>query len=308
MNPTDANNTAGGTTPSAARWRVIASDIKISHSIFALPFALLATFLAAAASGARTPSWMQLLLIVLCMGFARTFAMLANRYLDREIDAGNPRTARRALPSGRLKPRDVLAAMVFCALGLAAAAGGFGAMDGNWLPLILSPLVLAWLAAYGLMKRFTLLCHFFLGAALAISPLSAAVAIYPAYLWQPTLWCLAGFVLLWVAGFDVIYALQDLQYDRRDGLHSIPAKLGRDGALVTAKILHVIALLLLVQTDRGSPLLNRPFEVGIAIVAALLIVEHTCASRNKFSMAFFTVNGVISVLLGALGIYDVLTS
>ena len=281
---------------------LIARDIKVSHSVFALPFALLATFLAAPGF----PGWDRLALIVVCMVFARTFAMLANRYVDREIDKANPRTAGRALPAGRLRPRDVLAAMAACAAGLVGGAAMFGVLHGNWWPLILSPLVLAWLATYGLMKRFTFLCHFFLGTALAISPPAAALAIRPEYLATPTLWWLAGFVMLWVGGFDVIYALQDEVIDRRDGLCSIPARLGRVNALLIAKTVHLAALAALILAQRSSDQLGTLFRIGIGIVALLLIVEHHAASRDRFNMAFFTLNGVISLILGGLGIADVL--
>jgi 4-hydroxybenzoate polyprenyltransferase len=240
------------------------------------------------------------------MVFARTFAMLANRYLDREIDRHNPRTAGRALPSGRLRPAQVLAVMAGCAAGLVAGAAGFGILDGNWWPLIFSPIVLAWLAAYGLMKRFTLLCHFFLGVALALSPLAAALAIDPAYLKYPTAWFLAGFVALWVGGFDVIYAMQDIEHDQRDGLHSIPAKLGPTAALFIAKLAHLAALGLLVMVYRSEPLLDRIFFAGISVVGLALILEHIAAGRGRFSMAFFTLNGLISLTLGALGIADIL--
>jgi 4-hydroxybenzoate polyprenyltransferase len=286
----------------SSKLAVLAGDIKISHSIFALPFALLATFLAAGGF----PGWDRLALIVICMVFARTFAMLANRYVDRRIDARNPRTAGRALPSGRLRPGDVLAAMGLCAVGLIAGAAMFGVLYGNWWPAALSPAVLAWLGAYGLMKRWTLLCHFFLGAALAISPLAAGLAIEPAALREPMLWWLAGFVMLWVGGFDIIYALQDVDVDRRDGLHSIPAKLGRGGALLVAKAVHLMALALLIQTYHAAPLLGGAFRAGIVIVAILLVIEHIAATRGQFHMAFFTLNGVISFLLGGLGIADVL--
>lgn len=280
----------------------MAGDIKLLHSVFALPFALLATFLAADAF----PGWPRLGLIVGCMFFARTFAMLANRYVDRAIDARNPRTAGRAIPAGRLRPGEVLVAMGVCAIGLCTGAGVFGVAYGNWWPLYFSPLVVAWLAAYGLMKRFTLLCHFFLGTALAISPLAAGVAINPNFLGQPTLWWLAGFVLLWVAGFDVIYALQDVEADRREGLHSIPARLGTAKALLVAKTAHVLALFLLVSAGMSSPALGGGFKVGVVVVGLLLIVEHQAAARGKFAMSFFTINGVISVLLGGLGIADIL--
>ena len=281
---------------------LIARDIKLSHSIFAMPFALLATFLAARGF----PGWGKLGLIIVCMFFARTFAMLANRYLDRELDARNPRTSGRALPSGGLRSRDVVLGLVATALGLLLGAASFGWFYANWWPLIFAPLVLAWLGAYGLMKRWTLLCHFFLGAALAISPLAAALAINPAYLQEPTLWWLAVFVLAWVGGFDVIYAMQDIEHDRRDGLHSVPAKLGPAGALIVAKLAHLLALAALMMTERATPQLDQLFFIGIAIVAVLLIIEHRAATAGRFSMAFFTLNGVISCVLGGLGIADVL--
>lgn len=280
----------------------IARDIKLSHTVFAMPFALLATF--AAARG--MPAWPLLGLILVCMVFARTFAMLANRYFDREIDRNNPRTAGRALPSGRLQPGQVLTVMGLCAAGLIAGAAGFGLLDGNWWPVIFSPLVLAWLAAYGLMKRFTLLCHFFLGIALALSPLAAALAIDPSYLQHAPAWYLAGFVALWVGGFDVIYAMQDIEHDQRDGLHSIPARLGPAGALLIAKLAHLGALGLLVMVYRAEPLLGRVFFAGVCIVGLALIVEHIAAARGRFTMAFFTLNGLISLILGALGIADIL--
>lgn len=279
-------------------------DIKLSHSIFAMPFALLAMFLAARGFA----GWGKLGLIVVCMFFARTFAMLANRYLDRNIDAGNARTAGRALPAGRLAAADVRLMMLATGAGLAGGAAMFGVLYENWWPLMLSPAVLAWLAAYGLMKRFTSLCHFFLGAALAISPVAAGLAIDQQSLQYPTLWWLAGFVLFWVGGFDIIYALQDVEVDRRDGLHSIPARVGREGSLIIAKLAHLAALSCLIMVQRsGVELgLGRIFFGGVVVVGVVLILEHQAAGRGRFSMAFFTANGVISCVLGAVGILDVL--
>ncbi|MBI1371867.1 MAG: 4-hydroxybenzoate octaprenyltransferase [Phycisphaera sp.] len=299
---TPDTDTPRATPALTARLAAMAGDIKVSHSVFAMPFALLATFLAASGF----PGWAKLGLIVVCMVFARTFAMLANRYLDRDIDKHNPRTAGRALPSGRVRPRDMMIGMIVCGAGLVGGAAAFGYW-GNWWPAMLSPAVLAWLAAYGLMKRFTALCHFFLGAALAISPLAAGLAIEPTSVTSgPVLWCLAGFVLLWVAGFDIIYAMQDIDVDQRDGLHSVPSKLGTTGALVAAKFAHVGALVALIGAYRMSSQLGTLFSIGIAIVGVLLMIEHVAARRGKFSMAFFTVNGVISLILGGLGIADVL--
>jgi 4-hydroxybenzoate polyprenyltransferase len=282
----------------------MARDIKVSHSIFALPFALLAVFLARAPD---RPSVGQLLLILACMFFARSFAMLSNRYFDRRIDAANPRTAGRALPAGLLRSRDVLVGMAVCAAALAGGAAGFGFMDDNWWPLIFSPLVLAWIGGYGLAKRFTWMCHFILGTALAISPVAAVLAVRPAFLAEPTIWLLAAFVLLWVGGFDVIYALQDLEVDRRQGLRSIPAALGRPGALLLAKLAHLAGFVLLLMAHRSTPLLGQWFFAGCVAVGALLAIEHRAASAGRFHMAFFTLNGVISLVLGAAGIIDLLT-
>ena len=290
---------------------VLGRDIKLAHSVFALPFALLGAFLAAGG----VPRVGALALIVACMFFARSFAMLSNRYLDREIDAENPRTAGRALPRGAISPTTVRLAMLFCALATAIGAAGFGAAYGNWWPLIVSPIVLAWLGGYGLAKRYTAAAHFILGGALALSPIAAALAIAPAYLAEPTAWLLAGFVLLWVAGFDMIYALQDIEVDRAQGLRSIPARLGERGALLAAKGCHLTALGLLVAVYRTTPMLRATgvlpgertslFLAAVVIVGLLLMAEHRAAGRGQFTMAFFTVNGVIGLLVGAMGIADV---
>ncbi len=290
-------------TPLSDKLIAMGRDIKLSHSIFALPFALLATFIAAGG----VPHWGQLALIVVCMFFARTFAMLANRYVDRRIDADNPRTAGRALPAGRGTSGSVITAMAATAVALALGAAAFGWAYGNWWPVIFSPLVIVWLFSYGLTKRYTALCHFFLGAALAMSPLAAGLAIEPGVLSQPVLWLLAGFVMLWVGGFDIIYALQDVDFDREAGLHSIPAKLGRRGALWVSKAAHLVGLALLVVIYRTDAQLHGfYFLLGILIVAVLLVGEHRAADRDRFSMAFFTLNGFIAVLLGVLGIAQVL--
>lgn len=283
------------------RLAAIASDIKIAHSVFALPFALLATFLAA--NGWPGPG--PVALIVVCMIAARTYAMLANRYFDREIDARNPRTAGRAIPAGRLGARDVVLGMIVTGGAMAIGAAMFGVLYDNWWPTYFTPLVLIWLGAYGLMKRWTLLCHFFLGAALGISPLAAALAINPSYLAESVLWWLAGFVMLWVGGFDIVYALQDMDVDRKEGLHSVPAKFGKTGSLIVARIVHLLALVALVMTYRTSPALDTIFFIGLCIVGLVLVVEHRAAARDRFTMAFFTANGVIAIVLGALGVADV---
>ncbi len=301
------------------RAAAMGADIKLAHSVFALPFALLAAFMAAAGDGevvARLPGWDELALVVGCMMFARTYAMLANRYVDRKIDAANPRTADRALPAGRVTAGQVLGAMAVCVVGLEACAAGFGVLRGNWWPLALSPIAVVGLGGYGLTKRYSAASHFALGAALGLSPIGAALAIEPAYLANSAaVWLLSGFVVLWVAGFDIIYALQDEQVDRAQGLHSIPAKLGRSGTLVTAKGAHLLALLLLVAVQNTTPAFTGHrlladdslswFTLAVVAVALLLVIEHRAASRDRFTLAFFTVNGVISCLVGAAGIADI---
>ncbi len=314
-----------------SRLALVARDIKISHSIFALPFALLATFLAhahklstlpaaavvanaanvagGATTASRVPGAALIALIVACMVLARTLAMAFNRWADAKIDALNPRTQGRAIPSGRLSGTVMLSVAIICAFGFVAASAGFWLLDGNLWPLLLSPVLIVYLAGYSYMKRFTWLCHLYLGTALALSPIAASIAVAPAFLSQPGPWLLAGMVTCWVAGFDIIYALQDVEPDRATGIHSMPAKLGVEPALWISRLLHVGALALLVVMALATPQLGVGFRVGVGVVAGLLVLEHALVWGSKthhIHMAFFTLNGVISVLLGGLGIWDVL--
>ncbi|VAX39572.1 Menaquinone via futalosine polyprenyltransferase (MenA homolog) [hydrothermal vent metagenome] len=290
--------------------RAVASDIKLAHSVFALPFALLAAFLARPETDTPARFAVKLLLVIVCMVFARTWAMLINRLADRKIDAANPRTTGRPLASGRLTTRQGIAAACLSAAAFLAAASLFGFLFANWWPALLAAPVLAWIAFYSFTKRFTALCHLFLGGALAASPLCAAIAIDPASLAAiPALWWLAGMVLCWVAGFDVIYALQDLAFDRRAGLSSIPAALGQRGAAWVSRGLHLAASGCLVLAWLADPRLGMFFAVGIAATIVLLIAEHIVLSRKGLaglSMAFFTLNGIVSCVLGAAGITDLL--
>ena len=289
--------------------RLVAADIKLSHSIFAMPFALLGAFLA------RTTEWPgnrafagMLALVVLCMVFARTWAMLFNRLADRKFDAENPRTVRRVLASGRMS-----AAQGWAAAGLAAAAF-VGSTSLYWFawsnpwPVLLSVPVLAWIAFYSLTKRFTLLCHVFLGGALAASPLAACLAVNPSSFQSvPSIWLLAAMVLLWVAGFDIIYALQDLEYDRGRGLHSVPAKLGSRGAVWVSRALHALAFLMLLGAWASDGRLGWIFGAAVAIVGMVLVAEHVVLARRGkagLDMAFFTLNGVVSCVLGVAGCVD----
>ncbi|MEM9560846.1 MAG: 4-hydroxybenzoate octaprenyltransferase, partial [Planctomycetota bacterium] len=253
----------------------------------------------------------MLVLVVLCMVFARTWAMLVNRVADRRLDAANPRTARRAFASGELSTRDGALLLIASALAFIACCALFGVFYGNWLPAVLALPVLLWIAFYSFTKRFTWLCHVFLGGALAASPIAAAIAVGPDQLTQsPAVFWIAGMVLCWVAGFDVIYALQDLDYDRGAGLHSIPAAFGWRGAAWISRALHAGALACLVFAWRAEPTFGVIFLSGVAAVAGLLVWEHvTLAKRGRagIPMAFFTLNGVVSLILGGAGVIDTLT-
>ncbi len=288
----------------------VARDIKLSHTVFALPFALLATFLAAG-SALRRPAWGEFGLILLCMVTARTFAMAFNRWADASLDSANARTQQRAIPSGRVRRRTMVGVMVFCVVLFELATAEFlVAFDNAW-PLLLGPGVLIVLAGYSYTKRFTWLCHAVLGFALAISPVAAAIAIEPGYLNKPTVWLLMTMVLTWVAGFDILYALQDAAFDREHRLHSIPSRLGVTRALWISRSLHVISAAALVTIVLTSSQLGLYFSIAAAMTCLLLFVEHALVfggRTGQLNMAFFTVNGVISVLLGAAGIVDALTA
>src|SRR3954470_13482618 len=255
-------------TPLVTKLLLLARDIKVSHTVFAMPWAILSTFLAA--GGWPKPG--QLLLILCCMVTARTVAMSANRLLDAEIDRRNPRTARRALPSGGLSRGFVLAIVAACSVGFVASAAGF-LLYANPCPLVLSVPVLLFLCAYPLLKRFTRLCHYYLGAALALAPICAWVAIRGGIGVPPLL--IAGAVLCWTAGFDIIYACQDYASDVATGVFSVPAKFGIAGALWISRITHVASAAMLVLLGRSaSPPLGALFFIGVAIAIALLVVEH----------------------------------
>ncbi len=295
-------------------------DIKLAHTVFAMPFAVLAVFLARAGAppergqaGGKADGWGvlagQLVIVVVCMVAARTWAMLVNRLADRRLDAANPRTAWRALAAGRASVRSAGVAAGVSAVVFVVGAAMFGVLYANWLPAILAVPVLLWIAFYSFTKRFTWLCHVFLGGALAASPLAAAIAVRPESLMDtPALWWLAGMVIAWVAGFDVIYALQDLDFDRRVGLRSVPAQFGWRGACWGARALHVLALGALVMAWRDEPRFGALFATGIGVVVLALVFEHAVLARKGregIPMAFFTLNGVVSVVLGAAGIADV---
>jgi 4-hydroxybenzoate polyprenyltransferase len=280
------------------RLRILLEMIKFEHTLFALPFAFLGMVLAA--SG--WPPWRTVLWITLAMVGARSAAMGFNRLVDRRIDAANPRTATRALPAGLLTPRAV-------ALFVAASAGLLvvAAWQLNPLAFALSPLALAILFFYSYTKRFTWAAHLVLGLSLAGAPLGAWIAVRGDVAPLPLL--LAAAVLLWVAGFDVLYALQDVDFDRRRHLHSIPARFGVGGALWISAGLHGALLLVLALLPRLEPRLGAAFWLGWAGCAVLLFVQHWIVrphDLSRLNAAFFTANGALSVWLFVLTAVDVL--
>ncbi len=308
--------------PALAQFRLVARDIKLSHSVFALPFAVLAACIARPVDSPWPRFAAQLGLVVVCMVAARSWAMMVNRLADAAIDSKNPRTARRVFASGELNAqRGWFIAAAFAA-AFVAAASLFGLLMGNWWPATLALPVLAWIALYSWTKRFTWLCHIFLGGALAASPLAAALAVDPAAVGlsplpgQPLLatahhavWWLAGMVLTWVAGFDVIYALQDVEFDRREGLFSMPASLGASAAMWVSRSLHLAAAAMLWMALRGDPRFGPIFMSGVFVAWGLLLMEHLVLLRRGMAgldMAFFTLNGIVSCALGLAGCIDLL--
>jgi 4-hydroxybenzoate polyprenyltransferase len=296
------------------RVRLFLEMIKFSHSIFALPFALTGAFLAARQIGLWWPGWTRLGLILLCMVSARTFAMTFNRLADREIDRRNPRTARRPSVTGEVSVRFMLASLLLSALLFVLSTWLFDRLLGNIYPVILSLPVLAWIALYSFAKRFTWLCHFFLGASLGLAPVSAWIAIVPPH--GPALGIqiliLGIAVLFWTAGFDILYALQDASIDRQEKLFSIPASIGIRGSLWISRLCHAItmAALLLFGLGLGSGMaLGTLYWIGFAAVALLLIIEQSLVKPGDISrvnLAFMSVNGVVGVVFGTLSIAAIL--
>jgi 4-hydroxybenzoate polyprenyltransferase len=262
--------------------------VKFSHSIFALPFALASAALAAAEGGLTVA---KLGWILVAMVGARSAAMGFNRLADQSFDAQNPRTAARELPAGRLSRSEVWTFVLVAVAGLVVAAWRLGP-----LCLALSPVALLIILGYSYTKRFTALSHFVLGLALAVAPMGAWIAVRGRVDLPPVLLGLA--VLAWVSGFDVIYSCQDAEFDRRAGLHSLPARLGIAGALRVSRLLHLMAVGFLVVLFYAVRL-HPAYLVGVGAVAALLVYEHSLVRASDLSRvdaAFFTVNGWIGVL------------
>lgn len=285
--------------------RVVLEMIKFEHTLFALPFAFLGMVLAAGG----WPSWRTVGWIVVAMVGARSAAMGFNRLADRRFDAANPRTATRAIPAGEVSPGWVAGFVAVNAALLVLAAWRL-----NPLALALSPLALAIVLGYSWTKRFTWASHLFLGIALSGAPLGAWIAVRGEV--APTPFALAGAVALWVAGFDVLYALQDADFDRRTGLHSVPARFGTAGALVVSGALHLGTLALLAAIPflyaadaPGAPALGAVYWLGWAGCAALVAWQHSIVrpgDLSRLDAAFFQANGALSLWLFAATAVDLL--
>jgi len=277
--------------------KVFFEMIKFEHTLFALPFAYLGAFLAS--NG--VPSGLKLFWITLAMVGARTAAMSLNRLIDRHIDARNPRTAQRALPAGQLKAKEVYIYTVLSFLLL-----GYSAYSLNLLALWLMPIAVFFLVLYSYTKRFTWACHFILGISLGLAPAGAWIGVTGHWALAPILLGLG--VITWVAGFDIVYACQDVEFDRAEGLHSIPAIFGVQRGLEISSFLHMLAPLFFIAVGVVMSM-SWLYYVGVAIAIGLLFRQHRLVSADDFSkigVAFFDLNGYLSLMLFAFSIMDLL--
>lgn len=278
------------------------SLIKFSHTIFALPFALVGFTLGTLR--VEVMDWRILGLVLLCMVFARSAAMAFNRYLDRDIDKENPRTAIREIPAGTINARSALGFVIGSSLLFVLCAGLI-----NWLCFYLSPVALLVILGYSYTKRFTAWCHFVLGLGLALAPVGAYIAVTGQFSWVAIVY--GTVVLLWVAGFDIIYALQDEDFDKQFQLQSVPVRLGRVGAMRLSNVLHIACGLLLIIAAYLQMQIFPVFEwlhwVAVGLFLLLLAYQHSIVKPHdlsKVNLAFFTTNGVASVIFGALVLLD----
>ena len=275
------------------------SLIKFSHTIFAMPFALIGFFLT---SQQYNFEWITLLYVVLCMLFARSAAMAFNRYIDRDIDTANPRTCEiREIPNGTISAKNALLFVIVNSLLFIATTYFI-----NPLCFALSPIALITILGYSYTKRFTALCHLVLGLGLSLAPIGAYLAVSGEFDIIPILFSFV--VLFWVSGFDIIYSLQDEKFDKTQKLHSIPVLLGKKNALNLAKLLHSVTIILLAQIGNFAEF-GKLYWIGFSIFSALLIYQHTLVKHNdlsKVNLAFFTTNGIASVIFGTFVIADIL--
>lgn len=264
-----------------------ARTIKLSHTLFAMPFALASGLLAARTVSVSPDRWVW---IVVAMVTARTSAMGFNRLVDRHIDAANPRTAGREIPSGALSTRAAWTYTLLATAGFVASSAALGTST-----LLLSPVALAVLWGYSLTKRFTALCHVVLGVALGLAPVATWIALTDTVTPTP-IWMGLG-VLTWVAGFDILYATQDAAYDRSVGLHSVPSRLGIPSALRVARALHVATVACFAAVAWSFPL-GPAYPVGVLLLAGVLVAEHRLVRADDLSrldQAFFEMNGYVAL-------------
>jgi len=275
------------------------SLIKFSHTIFALPFALIGFFLAIHFN-AITTDWLTLVYVMLCMVFARNAAMAFNRYIDKDIDKANPRTAEvREIPNGTITSKSALTFVIInCVLFIATT------YFINPLCFYLSPVALLVVLGYSLTKRFTALCHLVLGLGLSLAPIGAYLAVTGEFDWLPLFFSFS--VLFWVSGFDIIYALQDEEFDKTQQLHSIPVLLGKKNALILSNLLHIVTAFFILYAGYYANL-GLFYWIGSGIFIGLLSYQHFLVKPNdlsKVNLAFFTTNGIASVLFAMFVLLD----
>ena len=278
------------------------SLVKFSHTIFAMPFALIGFFLGTHFLKTDLSSNQLLtkfLIVILCMVFARSAAMSFNRWLDKKYDALNPRTAVREIPSGIISEKNALLFVVFNCIGFVICTFFI-----NTICFYLSPVALFIVLFYSYTKRFTSLCHLVLGLGLSLAPIGAYLAVTGSFNWLPILFSFA--VLFWVSGFDIVYALQDEQFDKKNNLYSVPSSLGKEKALFVSKCLHLFSAASVIAAGfYGS--WGWIYWVGVLFFISLLIYQHKLVSPNdlsKVDMAFFTTNGIASVIFGVFVLLD----
>lgn len=265
------------------------SLIKFSHTLFALPFALVGFVLGVLTNNVPW-EWSLFVKMLLCMVFARSAAMAFNRWLDRKFDALNPRTATREIPAGVIRPQRALWFTILCCVGFVITTWTI-----NNTVLFLSPVALAVILFYSYTKRFTALCHLVLGLGLSLAPIGAYLCVNPQFNWLPVFF--SGMVLTWVSGFDIIYALQDMSFDRSQQLHSIPAKLGLKGALVASALLHVVTTSLVLLAGWYGDF-NFAYWIGAGVFIILLTYQHLIVKPNDLSrvnIAFVNTNSAASI-------------
>lgn len=276
------------------------SLVKFSHTIFAMPFALMAFVFAIKTTEAQF-NWILLLQIVGCMVFARNVAMSFNRWADHKIDGDNPRTASREIPAGKISPKSALIFVIVNALLFIALSSSI-----NLLTAVLSPVALAVIMFYSYCKRFTAMAHLVLGLSLGIAPAAAYIAATGTIATAPCL--ISLLVLTWCGGFDIIYALQDLEFDRQRGLHSIPVRFGVRGALYISIALHAISIAALILFARYCPQ-GWLLWIGIALFSLCIILEHilvTPTKQRSIGIAFGTLNGIASLTLATFTILQLI--